>query len=380
MVLRGAGEVGCAHCKVIGADRSCQICTRMICEKCAGDWATCDQPSGRVVRLGASARVRDVDPTGKLALVSHWRQPLRLFDLRQLEWVEGIEIARRVYLWGREAPPRIASDGTLVYSEIDRLGGDFFFRGVQWRTFKPSASIVGDGEAPVRGTQISATRDRYWYITDTQRVVVMHREIDESAQPTIVQLAPLDRERIVTRTFEPLPRKVIQAAFVDAERDLLASASWSELVLHRMVDGRLDRLGHTKTNRDGDVVWLAVAGPWHVAAVRSGGVVSVELRRINDKDVLGSFGGALVPKGPFGTAALSRDGKHLAIATDDLLTVYDLDHGSAQTFTDHSERINFVRFASEDHVLISADTDHRVVLRPRTADGYATPLIPIEVP
>ena len=42
--------------------------------------------------------------------------------------------------------------------------------------------------------------------------------------------------------------------------------------------------------------------------------------------------------------------------------------------------INYVRFASDDHVLVSADCDNRLVLRPRTADGsYARPLIGIEV-
>jgi hypothetical protein len=82
VVARGPGAVGCAHCTLIGADRACAICTRLVCERCGADWTTCGEPSGRVVRLGLTARVRDVDPLGRLALVSHWRKPLRVFDLR----------------------------------------------------------------------------------------------------------------------------------------------------------------------------------------------------------------------------------------------------------------------------------------------------------
>jgi hypothetical protein len=39
-----------------------------------------------------------------------------------------------------------------------------------------------------------------------------------------------------------------------------------------------------------------------------------------------------------------------------------------------------VRFVGDDHLLISADTDNRVVMRPRTPAGYARALITIDIP
>jgi len=39
-----------------------------------------------------------------------------------------------------------------------------------------------------------------------------------------------------------------------------------------------------------------------------------------------------------------------------------------------------VRFGGDDHVLVVADRHGRVVLRPRTPNGYARPLIDIDIP
>ena len=80
------------------------------------------------------------------------------------------------------------------------------------------------------------------------------------------------------------------------------------------------------------------------------------------------------------SAALSRDGRYFAAATPrNDLVVHDLDHESEQVFTEHTDEINHIRFGGDDHLLISADRDNRVVLRPRTATGYAKPLLSVEV-
>jgi hypothetical protein len=386
-VLRSAGDVGCAHCAKSGADQSCQVCTRLVCPTCAADWATCDEPSGRMVRLGRSARVRDVDPLGRLALVSHWREPLRLFDLRQLRWVPDIEIERRIYLWSRAAPPRLAADGSLVYADVDRRGGELVYRGIHWHAFGRAQDAECVADRPVHGTPISATRDRYWYITDSQHVVVMSRQRpDARPTPAAASLIMFERElptvpqQIVKHVYEPLSRKVVQAAFVDGERDLLASASWSELALHRLVDGRSELISRAKTDIEGDVIWLAVAGPWYVAAVRrSGGAVRLQLHRLDATYALGPVARAITLAAPLLSAALSRGGRHLAIATREGLTVHDLDTAESSTFDEHTDDINYVRFASDDHLLISADADNRVILRPRTTTGYARALLTVTV-
>ena len=367
MVARGAGAVGCAHCKMIGADRACAVCTRLVCPTCAADWATCEEPSGRVVRLGMTARVRDVDPTGRLAFVTHWRRAPRLFDLRQLRWVKDVELSRAMYLWNRKHPPRLTSDGRLLVAEWTRTLGTYqledsphSFDGIRVHELGSSRSRMIGAEPPEHGTAVSAVNDRYYYVTTRQQVVLF-----EGSQ---------------TFLFEPLPRKVLHAVAIDGERDLLAAGSWSEVVLHRIVDGKLERSSHLKIERVGDVRWLAIAGPWLVLAISEYGTVfhiqTYELER--DQSI-----GSLVREhtvAPFLGASLSRDGRYLAYATDVGLFVHETATGEHEVFTDHTDDINLVRFAGDDHVLISADTDNHVVMRPRTKTGYAKPLLAVDVP
>ena len=172
---------------------------------------------------------------------------------------------------------------------------------------------------------------------------------------------------------------MIQAVHVDGERNLLASASWSELALHRMQGNQLERLGYTRTADEGDVRWIGVAGSTLAAAVyHSSRGTHVEARRLGGDLSIGPVAHSLIATWGFRTAALSRDGRYLTAAFTDKLTVLDLQSGRAQQFDEHSDAINAVRFAADDHVLISADTDNRVILRPRTPTGYAVPLISVE--
>lgn len=361
MVLRSAGEVGCAHCKRMGADRACQVCTRLVCETCGGDWATCDQPSGRVVRLGLSARVRDIDPLGKYALVSHWRQPLRVFDLRALAWVPNIEWERRLYLMWRKAPPRLTASGWLIYPEgISNPDTGFLFRGMRRRAIADGRELALDGtfgSTPAHGTAVSTQGSVFYYVTTEQRVMV----IPENAAPA---------------AYEPLPRKVIHAVHIDGERMLMLSASWGEFTLHHIdSEHGLVRLAHVNTDFEGNVHWVGVAGEWIAVAV--GG--RWEMYKLRVDRAVSTLERRYGFSGPFGGAAMSRDGRYLAVAGGASLHVVDLDTDTMMRFDEHSDAINAVRFAREDHVLISADTDNRLILRPRTATGYAKPLLEVKV-
>lgn len=363
MVLRSAGEVGCAHCTTIGADRACQVCTRLVCEKCAGDWATCAEPSGRTVRLGMTARVRDIDPVCRYALVSHWRKPLRLFDLRALRWVPHIAWERRIYLWARTAPPRLRAGGELIWPELNRISGELLFSGMHARDFETGherklARVADD--TPGRGTAVSATNDLFYYVSDSQRVIVL----------------PPDGPGA---SYEPLPRKVLQAVHIDAERGLLASASWNELALHHFNAGGFTRLGHTATTRQADVRFVGVGGSRVVAVTSTWNETFVEVYDLDRDNSLLRGATGISFAGPFRIGALSRDGRYFAAAGSSQLVVCDFDAGTRQLFNDHTDEINAVRFAANDHVLVSADTDHRIVLRPRTPTGYAAPLLTVEV-
>lgn len=335
----------------------------MVCARCAADWATCPEPSGRVVRLGMTARVRDIDPLGRLAVVTHWRRPARIFDLRQLRWADMPPLSRMLWLARRTVLPRLTPDERLMYPLL-AYDSDYGYslEGVSSRTLRTGDEHELRGlpdDMPSHDTQVSATGNIFSYATDSQRVVVVRPDGSSAS-------------------YEPLPRKVIQASCIDGERDILTSASWSEIALHHMQGNKLDRIGYTRTAAEGDVRWLGLAGSSLAAAVYTSSGTHVEVRRLGDDRSIGPVVQSLTATWGFRVAALSRDGRYLAAAFTDKLTVLDLDSGHAQQFDEHSDTINAVRFAADDHVLISADTDNRVVLRPRTPAGYAKPLISVE--
>jgi hypothetical protein len=338
------------------------------------------------VRLGLTARVRDIDPLGRLALVSHWRKPLRVFDLRTLVWRPG-ELPRSLYLWTRAFPPRLTADERLVHAEVTSTAEDAGYLFVAFR----SRSLAGGSEvnlshhgAPLGHTGVSAQRDVYWYVNHEQKIVVITRPPIDAlpASTSPVALAPQHVDELRASTsfaYEPLPRKVMQAVHVDGERGLLSCASWSELAMYRMDGGKLSRLGHVDTALQGDVLWIAVAGPYLAAVVfEASRGTHVEVRRLGESLAVGPITFRTPPERGFSAAAISRDGRYLAIAWGARLDVHDLDASKNETFEEHTERINALRFAAGDHLLISADTDNRLVLRPRTPTGHARVLIPIE--
>ena len=323
------------------------------------------------MRLGRTARLRDVDPLGRLGFVTHWRRPPRLFDLRQLRWIDGPHLGRGVYLWNRKHPPRLTAKGRLIYGEWSPGSGyerttPVLFDTMRVIDLRGDTSFRVHIDAPAHGTAVSPTQDIFYYATETQRVAVIH-----GARNFIV---------------DPLPRKVVQSVFVDGERSLLVAASWSEIVVHRIVDDELQRVTRLQTELQGDIPWVAIAGPWLLVAIQCyaeppviGKTIVIEVRRFDDALTIGP-----VVHRHAGTqlraASVSRDGRYFAAAIDDRLLVHELDTDTVTFFTEHTDKINLVRFAGDDHVLISADTDNRVVLRPRTETGYVRPLIEIEIP
>jgi len=452
MVARGPGAVGCAHCTNIGADLACRICGHLICDGCAADWTTCSEPSGRAFRLGTSARLRDVDPSGHLGLVSHWIAPLRLFDMRRLRWVDAVELPRSVWLTNRPHPPRLTSDGYLLYADFAQVTSDSAatFIGIRRRNLRDGGSALIETDPAEHGTAVTAMHDVYSFVTQTQKIALIRHQA------------------AIATMFEPLPRKVIHAGFVDAERMLLVAGSWCELTIHRIVADTLDRVdplavfhslpiaarlgsltppaavkpatrgspdsagapgslgastgfgdssasGTSSTSGAssafdapsafgadlrstagtlelaaritpkavGDVTWVALAGGWLVAAVTVGsGATSIEIRRVDE------IAGGRLSVGPvvhthaghgLRAASLSRDGRFLAFALDRELVVHEIGTQNQDSFDEHTDRINLVRFVGPDHMLVSADNDNRVVMRPRTPGGYAVPLVEVEI-
>jgi hypothetical protein len=308
-----------------------------------------------------------------------------------------VEFPRGLFLWARPYPPRLTSDQHIIHADISLLtdiakgaasGTEAYVGGFQITnvaTGEWSWLVEASFEAPFFGTSVSSIGDVFSFVTSTQRVIVARRvqrdrtEAGASAvsltnASTASQLVPL------VHTYDPLPRKVVQALHVDGERDLMVSASWSELALHRIDGDRLDVLDRGKTHTSGDVKWIAIAGEHVAYAVHDlmqG--TRIEVRQLTVNRAFGTHVEAMPIRRGFQCAALSRDGRFLATAFGKVLTVYELGTSRIVDFKEHTDEINYVRFAADDHVLISADTDHRVVLRPRTPRGYDVPLMPVDL-
>ena len=372
MVGRGPGAVGCAHCKVIGARGACRVCMRLVCPPCEADWTTCDEPSGRVVRLGRTARLRDVDPSGRLGLVSRWRGPLRMLDLRRLRWVPS-EVTRKAWLFRGRCAPRLTSSGRVLYAWFDVGPGESLeidaalrFVGIVRAGVEGGDAPIIKGPAPLQGSGVSKVGDVFWYTADTQIVVTM------TPGPT-----PERSDEVTVATLDPLPYKVVQAAYVDGARGLLASGTWGQIVLHRIVDGRLERLGAAQTS--GDLRWIEVAGPYLAAGVSRGRRTNVHVWRLHEDRTIGEEVHRIEGHRALRAASLARDGRYLAVAFGDDVQVIAVDRGTTVTFGEHTDGVALVRFVGDDHLLVTADHDNRVVLRPRTEDGYAAAVIPLEL-
>lgn len=364
---------------MIGADRPCEVCTRLVCEKCATDWSTCDQPSGRVVRLGRTARVVEIDPSGRYALVARWRGPLHVFDLRALRWLEGVSISEPL-LVAVDIRTRLTSDGRALRADLMSTGDASLFRGISTLSIHSGETSLLEGlPAPVRGTGVSLLGDHYWYVTETEQVTIIS-PVERAPLPTTataVNLGVLPKlPATIARTYEPLPRRVVQAVYVEGARDLLVSATWGEIAIHHFIDGRIDRVGYTKTT--GDVSWVAVGGDWLAAHVHGGVHSGITVWPLAHDSSIIDKPRTIVRN--VRVASLSRDGRYVAAGMEDeSIVVHRLDDDLVAQFDEHTDRIGFVKFCGDDHLLVTADHDNRVVLRPRTVDGYARAIMPVSI-
>jgi hypothetical protein len=299
--------------------------------------------------------LRDVDPSGRIGLVTRWVGAMRLFDVRRLRWVE-IELPRHYTVDDGQILERLSPTGELYfiyYMPLANTDSEGFLE-LRKRWLTTNETTKFDTER-IAGSAAMTSDGHYYYVSTTQLVVV---------------LAPDG----TSRTFEPMPRRVVQACHLDLDRNVLVSATWGEIMLHRVVDDKLVPLARVAVT--GNVSWVALEEPWLAACV--GGVVRVW--HIGAHFAIGREEYQHVVDDSLRTASLSRDGRYLAIGAGRKVIVHDLDHDVSTELDGHTDDICLVRFAGTDHLLVTADADNRVILRPRTASGYARSVIDVAVP
>lgn len=353
MVARGPGAVGCAHCTQLGAAVPCASCKRLVCPACAADWSTCEQPCSRTFKLARGERLLDVDPSGRLGLVWGAYSKLRYLELQTPRWVDA-DVPPLVQK--PELQPRLSSTGKMFQFEHgrERLSED----GLAISSVSPTAKQVVRMELMPgdHGAQISERDDLYWYITARQRVVVLRDLVQE--------------------IYEPLPKKVLSCAFVDDAHGLLASASWGEIMVHRMVGGALEQVCYLKTT--GAVEWVAIAFPYLASLVRGGAEDGLLLWKISSTPAYPSMLVHLAER--VRVAALSRDGRYLAAALDDhRVFVRDIENGGNTSFDEHTAPVTLMRFVGDDHQLLTADEKGRVVLRTHGESGYLREVVEVPI-
>lgn len=155
---------------------------------------------------------------------------------------------------------------------------------------------------------------------------------------------------------------------VHLDRDILATGTWRVLSLDRIVYDELEHIARLDTGLDGNIRWIALAGSHLVYEAAN----RIEVRRLDVHYQPGPV--SYWRLGGVSSAALFVDGRYLALAYDKQLIVRDLDTNEDLEFSEHTDTISFMRF-THDHMLITADDDNRLILRPRSATGYVRAII-----
>ncbi len=129
---------------------------------------------------------------------------------------------------------------------------------------------------------MTAVGDWFYYVTDGEQLTIVGpRDVEPpppASEPVFLRREP--PAKIEARVFEPLPRKVLQAVHVDAARALIASASWSEVAVHRIAGNKLEPVRYLKTT--GNVGWVALGGPYVAIYVKGGADGGISVRRLDD--------------------------------------------------------------------------------------------------
>lgn len=294
-----------------------------------------------MVKLGRGARLRSIDPSGQWGLVYWIGGSYDVFDVRRL--VRAPRPPFQIASYGGQRFERITGDRRMLVPNF-RPAVASLDRMEVWTL--DDARLLQDIIVPPlrRNPGVSSTND-YYYVAETEVVVV---------------IAP-DHHVI---HYDPLPRSVIHAAHLD--HGLLVSATWGHIAIDAIEGPTLNRVANVATPAS-NPHWVARADRVLAAIIGNELVVWP----VSPQHHVGTP--TTLARAHFAHAALARDGRYLAVAVDRAVAVYDIERGSSATFTDHTDDLSLVAF-TDDHRLVTADCDNRVIVRPRSAVGYTVAL------
>ncbi|HLU68317.1 MAG TPA: hypothetical protein VKZ63_18665, partial [Kofleriaceae bacterium] len=337
---------------------TCGTCGRFVCAACLLDWTGCERRVPIEVRLGTGSRLRDVEPTGRLGLVSHWRRRARLLDLRRLCW---ITTAVKPPRWRSQMA--LTRDGAIIESFFvpapasTSPNAPQAFAGLRrvWLA-RRAVEVWGDVGPIGRGLEIGRRGTAAWYVRSDETMQLLHLDAP----------APLRASHLA-----PLPGKVVQSVHLDEARGLVAAGSWAEVALYRIEEERLALLSAARLG-SGDVPWIAIAGPRLVALVVSQTTATLRswalgqpLRRSGEQSR--AIAGRALPLG-----SATPDGRFVALARGDrTIELHDLERQDALELEGHTDDVCLVRFVADGRLLVTADLDNRVILRPRGPGGFS---------
>jgi len=355
------GVIPCAHCKQRPSQQTCAICTREVCAPCALAWQSCETKVARETRLGMGWRLTEVDGQGKFGLISHvFTKRTRLVDLKQLAYVRtAAQLKDTVLLKGgralqlfnnrNQSATEVMPTFTVVMTVTDM------------RTGRYTQFVLDESSPGVRAWHTTRAETHLWMLTEDETLHIV--ELDTG-------------RRTLHRGF---PKIMVHAVAIDDEvNDLAAVGSYGSVALFGLA-GEFTSYGSVRL-ADGDVAGLAIAGSTIAVIVRAssagpsvGGLLQVwsasEPRVFRHTSQLV---GDDRPRWNEGSAfAISDSGRFIAVGTaNDQVTLFDVDSGRAKTLTGHTDNVNLVRFVANDTLLVTADRDNRVILRPFDGDTY----------
>ncbi len=352
MLDKSHGAVGCGHCKGLGATQTCEKCGLVVCAACLSA-GNCSVPQPVELRLGMGARLREVDPSGRVGVVSRWPGGTRLVELASGEAIEDLSWWRRstkvdTFTMGGHWPVLLGTDLLMWVSGAE-------FRVPRLMTKDVGAKVqlehrIDGWKGPREACLVQVT-------ADGSRGVVVRADH---------KLDVLDLEQMRLLGVLGERRQIIQSCAASSAMGLIAVGGFRKAAFYKLRD--VERMG-SRTVGEGEVDWIGLGGSRAVMISDDGHMEVAEVDQTRPPHLWKRQREVNLASNITPLADLSPDGALLALRMwRKAVEVFNLSTGDRQTLRAHTDDVVLVRFVDEGRRLITADEDNRAMLWPRMGD------------